>query len=101
MDRRAKKFFRKNRILADALNDKKDVYATMAAYLFDCDYEDCLEHKDNQIYLPGKYRRQVAKTMLCAMYFSTKRKWHKQAFDMINKFKFIGEDKDTLFFRSE
>lgn len=100
MDKKVIKFLKTDPDLKQAISDGKDVYATFASKLFNCDYEDCLEYKDNQPYLPGLYRRKVAKTMLCAMYFSTKRKWRSTAFEMINKFQFIGENKDVLTWRN-
>jgi hypothetical protein len=100
MNRSVKKFFMKDETLKNALKEGKDVYSTFASKLFNCDYEDCLQSKENTPYLPGIYRRKVAKTLLCAMYFSTKRKWYKDAFKMINSLEFVGENKDTLSFRS-
>lgn len=85
-----KKFFSKDIEFKKAFEEGKDVYAVAASRFFNCSYEDCLEYKNDEPYLIGKYRRRVAKKILGAMYFSTKRKWHKTAFEMIDDFDFIG-----------
>jgi len=90
MDRRVKKFYSKYPLFKRAFEDGKDVYAVAASIMFNCEYEDCLEYKKGKPFPEGKYRRTVAKKILCAMYFSTKRKYHNVAFDMIERFDFNG-----------
>lgn len=88
MNKRVKKFFSKDIEFKKAFEEGKDVYAVAASRFFNCSYEDCLEYKNDKPNPIGKYRRTVAKKILCAMYFSTKRKWHKTAFEMIDYFDF-------------
>ena len=90
MDKKLKKFLTKDVEFAKAIEQGKDVYATAAARFFDCSYKDCLVYKNDKPNPIGKYRRTVAKKILCAMYFSTKRKWYNAAFEMINHFDFNG-----------
>lgn len=90
MDRKLKKFLMKDDELKKAIESGKDVYSTAAARFFDTTYEECLEYKNDKPYPIGKYRRTVAKKILSAMYFSTKKKWHKAAFEMIDYFDFNG-----------
>ena len=90
MDKRVKKFFSKDIEFKKAFEEDKDIYAVAASRFFNCPYEDCLEYKDDKSNPIGKYRRLVAKKILCAMYFSTKKKWHKAAFEMIDYFDFNG-----------
>ena len=90
MNRKLKKFLKKDIEFAEAIKSGKDIYAVAAARFFDCNYEDCLEEKDNKPNPLGQYRRGVAKKILCAMYFSTKKKYHKAAFNCIQYFDFNG-----------
>lgn len=90
MNKKVKKFLMRDVEFAKAIEQGKDVYATAAARFFDCTYEDCLEYKNDKPNPIGKYRRSVAKKILCAMYFSTKKKWHKFAFEMIDYLDFNG-----------
>ena len=90
MDKKAKKFFKNDKEFKKALDEGKDLYAIAAARFFHCPYEDCLPYKNNEPNLKGNYRRKVAKYILCAMYFSTKRKWRKFAFEMIENLCFNG-----------
>ncbi len=87
MDKRAIRFFKKDAYLKSALNSGKDVYSAFAAKLFNCSYNECLEFNlDTKEPDPvGHYRRKTAKFILCSMFFSTKKQWHKSAFDMINE----------------
>lgn len=85
MDKRLIKFFKKNTYLKEVIESGADVYSAFAAKLFSCDYNDCKERNpvSGEATPIGKYRRMVAKYILCSMYFSTKRRWHKDAFVMI------------------
>lgn len=86
MDKRAIRFFKKDAYLRNALENGKDVYSAFAAKLFNCNYEECLEYNPatNEHNPAGQYRRKAAKFILCSMFFSTKRRWYKSAFRMIN-----------------
>jgi hypothetical protein len=101
MNRRVKKFYMADPDLKRAIKEGKDVYAAFASKLFNCDYEECLESRDNKPNLAGLYRRKVAKTLLCAMYFSTKKKWHKAAFETLGIFETYSKDDLPFNFRSE
>lgn len=90
MNKSIKKFFMKDEELKKAIESGKDVFSTAAARFFNTTYEECLEYKNDKPYSIGKYRRAVAKKILCAMYFSTKKKWHTAAFEMIDYFDFNG-----------
>lgn len=87
MDKRVIRFFKKDTYLKNAIESGQDVYSAFAARLFNCDYSDCLEfdpnsHEPNPL---GQYRRKAAKFILCSMFFSTKKRWHKKAFNMISE----------------
>lgn len=90
MNEKLKKFLMNDEEFKAALEENKDIYAVAAARFFDCSYEDCLEVKSGKPNPVGKYRRGVAKKILLAMYFSTKKKWHKFAFEMIDYLDFNG-----------
>lgn len=87
MDKRLIRFLKKDKYLRKALESGQDVYSAFAAKLFNCDYSECLEFDidTNEPKPAGQYRRKVAKFILCSMYFSTKRRWHMYAFNMINE----------------
>lgn len=90
MDKKVKKFLMNDEEFKITLEEGKDVYAVAASRFFNCSYEDCLPYKNNKPNPEGNYRRKVAKYILCAMYFSTKKKWHKFAFEMIDHLDFNG-----------
>ena len=90
MDKKIIKFFKNDEDLKNAIDSGKDVYSYAASRLFGCSYDDCTEWKNDKPNPVGKYRRAVAKKILCAMYFSTKKRFHKVAFEMINCFEFNG-----------
>lgn len=83
MDKDAIKFFSKDEEFKKAIESGKDVYSFLASKMFECPYDDCHEYKNGFPNLGGKRRRDIAKSILCAMYFSTKRKWHKDALHML------------------
>ncbi len=87
MDKSAIRFFKKDAYLKSALDSGKDVYSAFAAKLFNCSYNECLEFNPdtNEHNHVGQCRRKTAKFILCSMYFSTKKQWHKSAFDIINE----------------
>ena len=87
MDKRAIRFFKKDAYLKEAIESGKDVYSAFATKLFNCEYEECLEYNPdtNEPNSVGQHRRKTAKFILCSMFFSTKKRWRKSAFDMINE----------------
>jgi hypothetical protein len=87
MDKKLIKFFKKDEYLRNAIASGKDVYSAFAAKLFNCDYLDCLEFNPdtNEPNPLGLCRRKIAKAILCSMYFSTKKKYHKAAFKMFDE----------------
>ena len=87
MDKRAIRFFKKDAYLKEAIESGKDVYSAFASKLFNCEYDDCLEYnpKSGEPNPMGQHRRKAAKFILCSMFFSTKRGWHKYAFEMITE----------------
>ena len=87
MDKRAIRFFKNDAYLKEAIERGKDVYSAFAARFFNCEYDDCVEYnpKSGEPNPVGQYRRKVAKFILCSMFFSTKRRWHKHAFEMISE----------------
>ena len=86
MDKRVIRFFKKDTYLRNAIENGQDVYSAFAAKLFNCTYNECLEFDVNtqEPNPTGNYRRKTAKFILCSMFFSTKKRWHKKAFSMIN-----------------
>ena len=96
MDKRLLRFYKNSKELEKAIEDGKDVYSTFASRIFNCNYEDCLAYKDGCIYVEGAYRRKVAKIILCGMYFSTKHRWRKEAFRILDCFEFDGFGIDVV-----
>ncbi len=86
MDKKVIRFFKKDAYLRNAIENGQDVYSAFAAKLFNCDYSECLafDANTNEPTPIGQYRRKAAKFILCSMFFSTKKRWHKNAFSMIN-----------------
>lgn len=69
MDEEILKFLCKNETLKDAYDEGKDLYSTLASILFDCDYEDCLEFRNDEPYVDGYKKRKVAKFLFLGLYF--------------------------------
>ena len=91
IDKRVIKFFKKNTYLKEVIESGADVYSAFAAKLFSCDYNDCLEfNPESGEAMPiGQARRKAAKFILCSMYFSTKKRWHKCAFNMVMELPYL------------
>jgi hypothetical protein len=66
MDKRVLEFYCQNEYLKKCHEEGKDIYSSFASKLFGVDYEDCQEWKNGEPYLPGKARRDAAKSVLCA-----------------------------------
>lgn len=47
-----------------AYQEGKDLYCMIAAVAFNTTYEECMEKKNGELYLPGKERRSSAKTIV-------------------------------------
>ena len=96
MNKKSKKFFMNDEEFKATLEEGKDIYAVAAARFFKCSYEDCLEFKGGNPNLAGQYRRKMAKCILCAMYFSTKKKWRRFAFEIIEHLDFNGHKIEAI-----
>ncbi|MEG1565380.1 MAG: hypothetical protein RR342_01395 [Bacilli bacterium] len=69
MDKKLVNFLTRDPIIAKAHKEKKDIYSTIAAIMFNRTYEECLEYdRKGNPNVAGKKRRFIAKQITLAYY---------------------------------